>query len=64
MKTLDGGTKLALYKDVLSLPALAKTVSQQAIDALEARRVQRLRELGDWRPTNGWQVEPLTMSRA
>jgi hypothetical protein len=34
-------------------------VSQAEIDALEAKRAQRLRELGEWRPSNGWHVEPV-----
>lgn len=45
-------------RDVLVLPPSAKTVSQDEIDALEAKRIRRLRELGDWRPSNGWQIEP------
>jgi hypothetical protein len=45
-------------RDTLVLPPSAKTVSQDEIDALEAKRIRRLRELGDWRPSNGWQVEP------
>jgi hypothetical protein len=44
--------------DILFLPASAKTVSQQEIEALEAKRIRRLRELGDWRPSSGWQIEP------
>jgi hypothetical protein len=40
------------------LPPSAKTVSQDEIAALEAKRIRRLRELGDWRPSNGWQIEP------
>jgi hypothetical protein len=45
-------------RDVLLLPPSAKTVSQEEIDALEAKRIRRLRELGDWRPSNGWQIDP------
>ena len=44
--------------DTLVLPPSAKTVSQDEIAALEAKRLRRLRELGDWRPSNGWQIEP------
>jgi hypothetical protein len=44
--------------DVLVLPPSAKTVSQEEIEALETKRLRRLRELGDWRPSNGWQIEP------
>jgi hypothetical protein len=33
-------------------------VSQREIEALEAKRARRLRELGDWRPSGGWQIEP------
>ena len=43
---------------MLILPPTAKTVSQDEIDALEAKRIRRLRELGDWRPSSGWQVDP------
>ncbi len=48
------GSKL----DVLFLPTSAKTVSQEEIDALEAKRIRRLRELGDWRPSSGFHIEP------
>lgn len=44
--------------DVLFLPTTAKTVSQEEIDALEAKRIRRLRELGDWRPSSGFHIEP------
>lgn len=44
--------------DVLLLPTSAKTVSQEEIDALEAKRIRRLRELGDWRPSSGFHIEP------
>ena len=44
--------------DILYLPPSAKTVSKEETDALEAKRVQRLRELGKWRPSSGWQIEP------
>ena len=44
--------------EVLVLPARTKTVSQAEIEALEAKRAQRLRELGEWRPSNGWHIEP------
>lgn len=44
--------------DVLVLPTTAKTVSQEEIDALEAKRIRRLRELGDWRPSSGFHIEP------
>jgi hypothetical protein len=43
---------------VLFLPPSAKTVSKEEIEALEAKRTQRLRELGNWRPSSGWQIEP------
>jgi hypothetical protein len=45
-------------RDVLVLPPSAKTVSQEEIEALEGKRIRRLRELGDWRPSNGWQIDP------
>ena len=44
--------------EVLVLPAWTKTVSQAEVEALEAKRAQRLRELGEWRPSNGWHIEP------
>lgn len=44
--------------DILFLSASAQTVSQQEIEALEAKRIRRLRELGDWRPSGGWHIEP------
>lgn len=49
-------------RDVLVLPPSAKTVSPEEIEALDAKRIRRLRELGDWRPSNGWQVEPEVLS--
>jgi hypothetical protein len=58
MYARDGASRRILSSDVLCLPASAKTVSQAEIEALEAKRIQRLRELGDWRPSNGWQIEP------
>jgi hypothetical protein len=51
-------SRVTARRDVLVLPPSAKTVSQDEIDALEAKRIRRLRELGDWRPSNGWQIEP------
>ena len=54
--------KVLSGRDVLILPPSAKTVSQEEIEALEAKRIRRLRELGDWRPSNGWQVEPDSFS--
>lgn len=47
-----------LMQDVFCLPPTAKTVSQDAIEALEAKRARRLRELGDWRPKAGWKIDP------
>ncbi len=44
--------------DMLLLPTSAKTVSQEQVDALEAKRIRRLRELGDWRPSSGFHIEP------
>ena len=46
-------------RDVLLLPPSAKTVSQKEMEALEAKRIRRLRELGDWRPSTGWHIEPV-----
>lgn len=51
-------SRVTQARDVLLLPPSAKTVSQEEIDALEAKRIRRLRELGDWRPSNGWQIDP------
>ena len=51
-------SKLPLAWDVVLLPASVRVVSQEAIDALEAKRARRLRELGDWRPSSGWHIEP------
>jgi hypothetical protein len=50
--------RLLQTNDILFLPPSAKTVSKEESEALEAKRVQRLRELGQWRPSNGWQIEP------
>ena len=40
-------------RDSVSPPS-AKTVSKEEVEALEAKRIQRLRELGNWRPSSGW----------
>ncbi len=52
------GSRLLRTDDVLFLPPSARTVSKEEVEALEARRIQRLRELGSWRPSNGWHIEP------
>lgn len=52
------GSKLVRSKDVLFLPASAQTVSREEIEALEAKRIRRLIELGTWRPSGGWRIEP------
>ena len=52
------GSRLLRTDGVLFLPPSAKTVSKEEIEALEAKRTQRLRELGNWRPSSGWQIEP------
>jgi hypothetical protein len=44
--------------EILYLPPSARTVSQEEIDALDAKRIRRLRELGQWRPSRGWHIEP------
>jgi hypothetical protein len=44
--------------EILYLPPSARTVSQEEIDALDAKRIRRLRELGRWRPSRGWHIEP------
>jgi hypothetical protein len=36
-------------------------VSQEEIDALDAKRIRRLRELGQWRPSRGWHIEPAVL---
>ena len=56
-------SKVINGRDVLVLPPSAKTVSQDEIEALDAKRMRRLRELGDWRPSNGWQIEPELQAR-
>jgi len=59
-----GGTARALVPatilrdEILYLPPSARTVSQEEIDALDAKRIRRLRELGQWRPSRGWHIEP------
>ena len=58
MSWRDLGSRLLQNDDVLYLPPWARTVSKEEVDALEAKRIQRLRELGNWRPSNGWQIEP------
>lgn len=57
-------SRVTRSKDVLFLPASAQTVSQQEIEALEAKRSRRLIELGTWRPSGGWHVEPSLPLRA
>ena len=52
------GSRLLRSDGVLFLPPSAKTVSKEEIEVLEAKRTQRLRELGNWRPSRGWQIEP------
>jgi hypothetical protein len=54
----DLGSSLLQDDDILYLPPSARTVSKEEVEALEAKRIQRLRELGTWRPSNGWQIEP------
>jgi hypothetical protein len=54
----DLGSRVLQNDDILYLPPSARTVSKEEIEALEAKRIQRLRELGNWRPSNGWQIEP------
>jgi len=54
----DLGSSLLQDDDILYLPPSARTVSKEEVEALEAKRIQRLRELGNWRPSNGWQIEP------
>jgi hypothetical protein len=44
--------------EILYLPPSARTVSQEEIDALDAKRMRCLRELGQWRPSRGWRIEP------
>jgi hypothetical protein len=51
-------TSRFLQTDILYLPPSAKTVSREETEALEAKRIKRLRELGQWRPSSGWQIEP------
>jgi len=55
----NDSSRVRTSDEVLVLPTWTKTVSQAEIDALEAKRAQRLRELGEWRPSNGWHVEPV-----
>ncbi len=55
----NDSSRIRTSDGVLVLPTWTKTVSQAEIDALEAKRTQRLRELGEWRPSNGWHVEPV-----
>jgi hypothetical protein len=50
--------RLLQTDDILFLPPSARTVSKEETEALEAKRVKRLRELGKWRPSSGWQIEP------
>ena len=52
------GSRFLQTDGILFLPPSAKTVSKEEVEALEAKRIQRLRELGNWRPSSGWQVEP------
>jgi hypothetical protein len=44
-------------KDTFRLPATVQTVAPNVVDALEMRRSERLKELGDWRPSSGWLTE-------
>jgi hypothetical protein len=50
--------KLLQTDDILFLPPSARTVSKEETEALDAKRIKRLRELGKWRPSSGWQIEP------
>ena len=50
--------RLLQTDDILYLPPSARTVSKEETQALEAKRIKRLRELGKWRPSSGWQIEP------
>ena len=63
MNWQDINSRASLSGDILFLPPSAKTVSQKEIEALEAKRIRRLRELGKWRPSRGWQIEPNTQLR-
>ena len=54
----DLGSRVLRRDEILLLPPSARAVSQEEIDALEAKRIRRLRELGQWRPSNGWHIEP------
>jgi hypothetical protein len=58
MSWRDLGSRLLRTNDILFLPPSAKTVSKEEVEALEAKRIRRLRELGNWRPSSGWQIEP------
>jgi hypothetical protein len=58
MSGRNDGLELTRIRDVLFLPATAKTVPQKEIDALEAKRIRRMIELGNWRPSGGWHIEP------
>lgn len=58
MKGPLSNSKATRGEDVLFLPASAKTVPQDKVDALEAKRLRVLRELGNWRPSGGWHIEP------
>lgn len=58
MNWQDLNWRALLNGDVLFLPPSAKTVSQKEINALDAKRAQRLRELGKWRPSRGWRIDP------
>jgi hypothetical protein len=50
---------MRVLQDTVLLPVTAKTVPADVVEALEAKRIRRLRELGDWRPSNGWHIEPV-----
>jgi hypothetical protein len=54
----DLGSRLLRNNDILYLPPSARTVSKEEAEALEAKRIRRLRELGNWRPSSGWRIEP------
>lgn len=56
--------KRALLQDILFLPVSAKTVPREVVEALEAKRARRLRELDGWQPSKGWHIAPAIPSDA
>ncbi len=64
MRWQDARSRATWIEEILFLPASTETVSRDEIEALEVKRIRRLRELGKWRPSRGWRIEPVLPAEA